>query len=56
MTTDPRSASSTTNPWIVDPPVYNLIWLGRWMERADSLLRAIDAATLLAVRTDGPTF
>ena len=56
MTTDPRSASSTTNPWIIDSRVYNLIWLGRWMERADSMLRAIDTAALLAVRTDGPTF
>ena len=56
MTTDPRSASSTTNPWITDSRVYNLIWLGRWMERAYSMLRAIDTAALLSVRTASPTF
>ncbi|MDA1189667.1 MAG: alpha-E domain-containing protein [Chloroflexi bacterium] len=49
MTTDPRSLNLTTNPWMTDSRVYNLVWLGRWMERADNVLRAIDSAALLAL-------
>lgn len=50
MTTDPRSVGNATHPWITNSRVYNLFWLGRWMERAGATLRAVDVAAAQAVQ------
>ena len=42
--TDPRSMAAATGTWLTDSRVYNLIWLGRWMERAEVITRAVNAA------------
>jgi len=41
---DPRSVSTGTTTWLTDSRVYNLIWLGRWLERAEAISRAVNAA------------
>jgi hypothetical protein len=45
MTTskDPRSLAVPGNAWITDSRAYNLIWLGRWLERAGGIANAVDA-------------
>jgi hypothetical protein len=40
---DPRSANGARG-WLTDSRVYNLVWLGRWMERLDGVTRGIEAA------------
>ena len=42
--TDPRSMATATGTWLTDSRVYNLIWLGRWLERAEAISRAVNAA------------
>ena len=42
--TDPRSMAAATGTWLTDSRVYNLIWLGRWLERAEAISRAVNAA------------
>ena len=54
MTTDPRALSQDVSLWLTNSRVYNLIWLGRWMERAESLIRAIDSAALTYLGDQGP--
>ena len=51
MTTDPRSLSRDGSLWLTNSRVYNLIWLGRWIERAESLIRAVDSAALASFQT-----
>jgi len=41
---DPRSLSTANTTWLTDSRVYNLIWLGRWLERAEAISRAVNAA------------
>ncbi len=41
--TDPRSLAASTTTWLTDSRVYNLIWLGRWLERAEAITRAVNA-------------
>ena len=42
--TDPRSMAAANGMWLTDSRVYNLIWLGRWLERAEVITRAVNAA------------
>ena len=53
-TADPRKVAPDAGAWITNSRVYNLIWLGRWMERAESLVRAVDAAAVAAESGGGP--
>ena len=39
--TDSRTIAMGTNRWITDSRVYNLIWLGRWIERAQTIARVV---------------
>ena len=42
MTTkDPRTIALGSDTWLTDSRVYNLVWLGRWIERAQSVGRAL---------------
>ena len=41
---EPRSLETNTATWMTDSRVYNLIWLGRWLERAESISRAVNTA------------
>lgn len=43
--TEPRSLVMAQDRWLTDSRVYNLIWLGRWLERAENIARATSAAT-----------
>jgi uncharacterized alpha-E superfamily protein len=45
---DPRSVVFAKDKWLTDSRVYNLIWMGRWLERAENICRALDAAALLS--------
>lgn len=54
-TADPRTPAPGASAWLTNSRVYNLIWLGRWLERAESLVRAIDAAALAAAESGGRT-
>ena len=38
---DPRTMSPGTDRWLTDSRVYNLIWLGRWVERAQNVARML---------------
>ncbi len=53
-TADPRTLDPGAGAWLTNSRVYNLIWLGRWMERAESLVRAVDAAALAADESGAP--
>ena len=41
MTTDPRTIALGADRWLTDSRVYNLVWLGRWIERAQDVGRAL---------------
>jgi hypothetical protein len=41
---DPRSLAVPGNAWITDSRAYNLIWLGRWLERTCGLVQTLRAA------------
>lgn len=41
---DPRAAAPGSGSWISDSRAYNLIWMGRWLERAEALARAVGLA------------
>ena len=43
--TEPRSLAMAQDRWITDSRIYNLIWLGRWLERAENIARTTSAAT-----------
>ena len=43
--TEPRSMAMAHDRWLTDSRVYNLIWLGRWLERAENIARTTAAAT-----------
>ena len=40
-TADSRTNALGTNRWITDSRVYNLVWLGRWIERAETIARVV---------------
>ena len=50
---EPRSLSVARNNWLTDSRAYNLIWLGRWMERVESITRGMDTAAKQALRDGG---
>lgn len=50
---EPRSLSVAKDGWLTDSGAYNLIWLGRWMERAESVARGMDTAAKQALREGG---
>ena len=39
--TDSRTIAQGANRWITDSRVYNLVWLGRWIERAQTIARVV---------------
>ncbi len=41
MTMDPRTIALGTDRWLTDSRVYNLVWLGRWIERAQNIARVL---------------
>ena len=49
MTTDPRTIALGADRWLTDSRAYNLVWLGRWIERAQDVGRAL----LWAARRSG---
>ena len=55
---EPRSISFGGDRWLTDSRVYNLIWLGRWLERADNIARVVNTFARMAVDqgSDMPTF
>ena len=38
---DPRTITLGTDRWLTDSRVYNLVWLGRWIERAEIVSRVL---------------
>lgn len=46
---EPRSIAYRTDRWLTDSRVYNLIWMGRWLERADNIARVINTFARMAV-------
>ena len=50
---EPRSLNVARDNWLTDSRAYNLIWLGRWMERAESIARGMDTAAKQALREGG---
>ena len=49
---DPGTIAPGTDRWLTDSRVYNLIWLGRWIERAQSVARMLRWATGHAATKD----
>jgi len=46
LSDDPRSIASGRDKWITDTRIYNLIWMGRWLERSENICRALDSAAM----------
>ena len=46
---EPRSIAFRPDRWLTDSRVYNLIWMGRWLERADNTTRVINTFARAAV-------
>ena len=38
---DPRTLALGSDRWLTDSRVYNLVWLGRWIERAQNVARVL---------------
>ena len=38
---DPRTSALGADRWLTDSRIYNLVWLGRWIERAQSVARVL---------------
>ncbi len=55
---EPRALGFNSDRWLTDSRVYNLIWLGRWLERADNIVRVVNTFARMAVDqgSDMPTF
>ena len=53
-TADARTISTTENRWITDSRVYNLVWLGRWIERSQTIARVVRWAALQDVSGGQP--
>ena len=51
---DARTISQGESRWITDSRVYNLIWLGRWIERAQTIARVVRWAALQDVASGQP--
>ena len=46
---EPRALSFNNDWWLTDSRVYNLIWLGRWLERADNITLVVNTFAGMAV-------
>lgn len=46
---EPRSIAFNPDRWLTDSRVYNLIWMGRWLERADNIARVVNSFAREAV-------
>ena len=55
---EPRALGFNNDRCLTDSRVYNLIWLGRWLERADNIVRVVNTFARMAVDqgSDMPTF
>ncbi len=53
---DPRSLASGGDKWITDTRIYNLVWMGRWLERSENICRALDSAALASMGKSGEAF
>ncbi len=55
---EPRALGFNNDGCLTDSRVYNLIWLGRWLERADNIVRVVNTFARMAVDqgSDMPTF
>ena len=51
---DARTIAQGENRWITDSRVYNLIWLGRWVERAQTISRVVRWAAMQDVSSGQP--
>ena len=53
-----KALGFNSDRWLTDSRVYNLIWLGRWLERADNIVRVVNTFVRMAVDqgSDMPTF
>ena len=49
---DPRTIAQGANRWITDSRVYNLVWLGRWIERAQTIARVVRWAAMQDAAAD----
>lgn len=49
---EPRSLMKAPDIWLTDSRVYNLIWLGRWLERAEVISRAVNSAARSVTAND----
>lgn len=54
MTVDPRSLAVERDRWLTDSRLYSVIWMGRWIERAENLARTIDSAAIAATKSSDP--
>jgi uncharacterized alpha-E superfamily protein len=52
--TEPRSLSFPADRWLTDSRVYNLIWMGRWLERTENVTRVLNATASLAANQSPP--
>ena len=52
---DPRKITLGTDRWLTDSRVYNLVWLGRWIERAETVSRVLKWAAEQEGRDAGTT-
>lgn len=50
---EPRSIAFRPDRWLTDSRVYNLIWMGRWLERADNTARVINTLAHSTVENGG---
>ncbi len=50
---EPRSIAFAPDRWLTDSRVYNLIWMGRWLERADNITRVVNSFARAAVENGG---
>jgi len=53
---DPRSIASGGDRWITDTRIYNLVWMGRWLERSENICRALDSAALASMGKSNDVF
>lgn len=51
---EPRSLTTAPQNWMTDSRVYNLIWLGRWLERAEGISRAVNSAARSTMASNSP--
>ena len=53
-TFDPRAVARGADRWLTDSRVCNLVWLGRWVERAQTIARVVRWAAMQDSAADQP--